>query len=188
MVWFPIVAIIVIITAFCLRVGFVIRSIHRHNKTASHEFSSILEATQAIEPSERLNFVQELGGGVKKSYRIMSVLGSGGHTTEMHSLLSTFKRASLLQLTYVLASSDSTSFTRTDHFERKVCEVQSTQPRHIFIRIPRSREVKQSYFTSVFSTLYALVFSLLIVMKEVSIAVFRFNHVNHGSLFLLILV
>ena len=75
------------------------------------------------------------------------MLGSGGHTGEMLSLLKHFNRARYCPLTYVRAVTDSTSEVRI----RAAEEAQDNLKNVRFCHIPRSREVGQSYFTSIFS-------------------------------------
>ena len=60
-------------------------------------------------------------------------------------------------LVYIVATTDDTS-------ERRINAFGGRSPSETFF-IPRSREVGQSYVTSIASTLYAMIFSLWIVFK-----------------------
>jgi len=91
----------------------------------------------------------------------MAVLGSGGHTAEMISLLKTMDPAKYAPMLYVIATTDSTSLQRIETFESE----RPTPAPYRILRIPRSREVGQSYVTSAFTTLYALVFAVGVVLR-----------------------
>ncbi|KAF8361551.1 algn-14 [Pristionchus pacificus] len=96
----------------------------------------------------------------KNGLRLLTVLGSGGHTTEMLDLLKHFNDEAYSNRTYVVADTD-------NHSERKALE--SEQARHsgtfVVEKIPRSREVGQSYLTSVFTTAYASLHAFIIVSR-----------------------
>jgi len=113
-----------------------------------------------------------------KPVRTMVVLGSGGHTAEMLSLLRGMDRHSFAPLLYVLANSDRTSAARVHEFEsnRFAALQQSSVSTGTatttagkdscqIYRVPRSREVGQSYFSSLWTTLFALFHSLFLVFR-----------------------
>ncbi|KAL7716987.1 UDP-N-acetylglucosamine transferase subunit ALG14 [Entamoeba marina] len=80
---------------------------------------------------------------------ICVVLGSGGHTSEMlHCItpIDTYNNDYIKQFEFIIAESDAIS-------SQKISRLQSKKNVHT---IPRSRSVGQSYFTSIFTTLYAL--------------------------------
>ncbi|KAI9024035.1 UDP-N-acetylglucosamine transferase subunit ALG14 [Hyaloraphidium curvatum] len=90
------------------------------------------------------------------------VLGSGGHTTEILHLLEKVPVDTYRPRHYVVASTDSISATKAAGFEA------SRNPDGLdFVvhRIPRSREVRQSFVTSVFSTLWATVHAVGLVWR-----------------------
>lgn len=89
--------------------------------------------------------------------KTLVVLGSGGHTTEMLALLKNLDRSVYTPLIYMVASSDDTSL-------RRVKAVGGRQPDMIY-KVPRSREVGQSYLTSITTTLYSFVVALCLVAK-----------------------
>ena len=95
-------------------------------------------------------------GGGKRDELISTlvVLGSGGHTSEMMMLTSEMdpRRYALF---FAVADSDATSAA-------KLRSRYASNPLHV---VPRSREVMQSWITTVFTTLYATAFSFALVAK-----------------------
>lgn len=89
--------------------------------------------------------------------KTLVVLGSGGHTTEMLQMIQQLNPKVYDPVIYVIASTDDTS-------ERRVQALGGRLPSKTYY-IPRSREVGQSYLTSIASTLYAMVFSVWLVLK-----------------------
>jgi len=81
--------------------------------------------------------------------RLCMVLGSGGHTTEILKLLKCLNLQTYNQRLYFVAE--------TDNFSEKKLEQLENSDMKCFqiVRIPRSREVGQSYLTSALSTLLA---------------------------------
>ncbi|KAI3415784.1 UDP-N-acetylglucosamine transferase subunit [Globodera pallida] len=96
-----------------------------------------------------------VGGGRK----LMAVLGSGGHTTEMFKMLAV-QDDLFPERTYVIAQSDKLSGLKVEEFEREHGNRFSVKT------IPRAREVDQSYLSAVGSTLTAFFHSFLLVNKE----------------------
>lgn len=72
------------------------------------------------------------------------VLGSGGHTTEMLKLVSRLDRNIFTPRIYYLADTDQFSLSRLEQLE-------GDRTDYTVCRIPRAREVKQSYLSSVFT-------------------------------------
>ncbi|KAJ3433892.1 glycosyl transferase-related [Anaeramoeba flamelloides] len=99
--------------------------------------------------------------------RVLSVLGSGGHTAEMLKLLETLfigeKRN--YKITFVIASSDKNSQHKAKAFSTKFKEKFGIDDIKVHL-VPRSRKVGQSYLSSIFTTLYASFFSFKIVVLE----------------------
>ncbi|TGZ59525.1 hypothetical protein CRM22_009021 [Opisthorchis felineus] len=92
-------------------------------------------------------------------FRTMVILGSGGHTAEMLPLISVLTDKYTPRI-YVVAATDKLS-------EKKVlalCEEKGEQC--LLERVPRAREVKQSPFTSIFSTLHEAILSFPIVFRH----------------------
>ena len=91
--------------------------------------------------------------------RTLIVLGSGGHTAEMLRLLGGMNLKNYTPRVYVVAEGDKMSIDKVEKFE-SVARFQSA----VTIRkVPRARKVMQSYITSIFSTLIAVLYSLPIV-------------------------
>ncbi|CCW61741.1 unnamed protein product [Phytomonas sp. EM1] len=91
------------------------------------------------------------------------VLGSGGHTSEMMRILKALPHSHWenSQPFYVVSNTDQHSAQLARDFER------SSFKRGVILNvIPRAREVGQSYFTSVWTTLLAFWSSLKVVYRE----------------------
>ena len=95
--------------------------------------------------------------------KLLVVIGSGGHTAEMVHILRSFlsdekktKKRDFSNLfpkrEYIFAVSDKTSVAKIERFEREEVQGAGEYENHF---VPRAREVGQSYFTSVFTTLLA---------------------------------
>ncbi|XP_045497287.1 UDP-N-acetylglucosamine transferase subunit ALG14 homolog [Colias croceus] len=93
-----------------------------------------------------------------RSFRTILCIGSGGHTTEMLSLVARMKLYLYTPRLYVMADSDERS-------EVKVREIESQYTDYKIAKIPRSRNVNQSYISSVFTTIYATLSAIPIVYK-----------------------
>ncbi|CAG9539323.1 unnamed protein product [Cercopithifilaria johnstoni] len=93
------------------------------------------------------------------SMRICCVAGSGGHTAELLILMSAFKQQFGHRI-YIVSHTDRLS-------EQKIIEFEKSQRLGDFQmeRIRRSREVKQSYVTSIFTTIWACVESLFLMWR-----------------------
>ena len=103
------------------------------------------------------------GASVEKGSTVIPtliVLGSGGHTTEILFMTKHLSLNIYRPIHYCKASTDSTSLDRLRTARN------TEQGSHILIHdIPRSREVGQSYLSSMFTTLYAFGFALLLVAR-----------------------
>ncbi|KAK7881468.1 hypothetical protein WMY93_029877 [Mugilogobius chulae] len=99
--------------------------------------------------------------GSHGSVSVLVVVGSGGHTTEILRLLGSLSPAYSPRY-YVLAQTDLMS-------EDKIQALESSrqQPDSEFsvFRIPRSREVQQSWSSSVISTINAFYYSIPLVFR-----------------------
>lgn len=84
--------------------------------------------------------------------KTMIVLGSGGHTTEMMNLVSALDKHRYTPRHYVVADSDKLSVEKVKQFEEP-----TTSKSNSFHWTPifRSRNVHQSYVSSVFTTSFA---------------------------------
>ncbi|WAR23499.1 ALG14-like protein [Mya arenaria] len=89
---------------------------------------------------------------------LLAVLGSGGHTTELLRLVDRLGDHYQPRF-YVLANTDAMSRAKVEQTER------DTGHEYAVHEIPRSREVDQSWFTTVLSTLYASLYAFPLVVK-----------------------
>jgi beta-1,4-N-acetylglucosaminyltransferase len=96
--------------------------------------------------------------------RTLIVLGSGGHTAEMLRLLGGMNLHNYTPRVYVVAEGDKMSVDKVEKFESTASNSTLGLTAAASIRkVPRARQVMQSYITSVFSTLVAVLYSLPIV-------------------------
>mmetsp|Transcript_31693 Transcript_31693/g.48595 ORF Transcript_31693/g.48595 Transcript_31693/m.48595 type:complete len:256 (+) Transcript_31693:43-810(+) len=99
--------------------------------------------------------------------KTLVVLGSGGHTTEMLQLLKTLDtQERYTPLIFVVATTDDTSEKRIKAFStagNDDDDSKSTLQPDMIYKIPRSREVGQSYLTSIVTTLYSFPCAFYIV-------------------------
>ena len=86
----------------------------------------------------------------------MIVLGSGGHTCEMLKLASALDKEKYTPRTFVVADSDSFSQQKAVEFD----------PNAQVVIVPRSREVGQSWLTTVITTIYASMASFNVLLKH----------------------
>lgn len=101
---------------------------------------------------------QEGGGDRWGPVKTLAVLGSGGHTTEMLELVRNFDDRGF-PLHFVLANSDATSLSKI-----VASYPEFANPTRIF-KIPRSREVGQSWLSSVPSFIMSQVAALRVVWR-----------------------
>ncbi|XP_033841738.1 UDP-N-acetylglucosamine transferase subunit ALG14 homolog [Periophthalmus magnuspinnatus] len=99
--------------------------------------------------------------GSKGSVSVLVAVGSGGHTTEILRLLGSLSSAYSPRY-YVLAQTDRMSEDKIHAFESS--REQGDSEFSVF-RIPRSREVHQSWSSSVLSTVNALCYSVPLVFR-----------------------
>jgi beta-1,4-N-acetylglucosaminyltransferase len=95
-----------------------------------------------------------------KPVKTVIVLGSGGHTTEMLDMIKNLSPSNYSPLIFVVASTDDTS-------ERRLVAVmgETILSSSKIYKIPRSREVGQSYVTSVWTTLWSFVHALTLTSR-----------------------
>ncbi|EFJ41508.1 hypothetical protein VOLCADRAFT_98502 [Volvox carteri f. nagariensis] len=101
-----------------------------------------------------------------KPAKTLIVLGSGGHSAEMLMLLDKMDKARYSPRSYVVAATDRMSGPKALARER-IWQNEDSPTGFNIHHIPRSREVGQSYVTSVITTLYSLVFAFVLVLREV---------------------
>ena len=95
----------------------------------------------------------------KKELSVMVIFGSGGHTTEMLKMIGKLDPVRYRPFHFVLAASDTTSKGKIEAVKLSYSE--ST----VWHTIPRSREVKQSWFTTIGTTAWSFCHSFLLVSK-----------------------
>ena len=92
------------------------------------------------------------------------VFGSGGHTTEMLKLIKNLNFERYLPMTFILAQTDVHSEGKIRSSKFKYIDPNNNSDKIEWIYIPRSREVKQSFTTSIFTTIWAFVHSFILVL------------------------
>ncbi|XP_020494258.1 UDP-N-acetylglucosamine transferase subunit ALG14 homolog [Labrus bergylta] len=100
--------------------------------------------------------------GAKGAVTVLVVAGSGGHTTEILRLMECLSEA-YTPRHYVIADTDRMSEEKINTFESS--KQHSKESQFTICRIPRSREVHQSWGSSVISTLNALRYSFPLVFR-----------------------
>jgi len=92
----------------------------------------------------------------KSTTSVMAVLGSGGHTKEMLALFSNLD-LHFQPRNFIVASTDDFSIDKL----KTVVNKQDT-----IDKIPRSRQVRQSYISSVMTTVYATMLTLPVILRH----------------------
>ncbi|KAK1557933.1 hypothetical protein Q3G72_034420 [Acer saccharum] len=94
------------------------------------------------------------------------VLGSGGHTAEMMNLLSVLQTDRFTPRFYIAAATDNMSLQKARVFEDSLIDKKGIKGVSAqFTQIYRSREVGQSYVTSVWTTLLATAHALWLMIR-----------------------
>ncbi|CAH1243529.1 ALG14 [Branchiostoma lanceolatum] len=96
------------------------------------------------------------------SIRTLVVVGSGGHTTEILRLMSGLSDTYAPRY-YIIAETDQMSEEKVHRFERE--KHPGKKDMYEVQKVPRSREVAQSWLSSVFTTLYATLYSFPLVFR-----------------------
>lgn len=97
-----------------------------------------------------------------KQLKTLVIAGSGGHTAEILKLLSSMKLTRYTPRCYVIATTDAHSESKIRAFEATSADAQQS---FAIWKIPRSREVKQSYVSSIFTTINACLYALPIALR-----------------------
>ncbi|KAF7829206.1 UDP-N-acetylglucosamine transferase subunit ALG14-like protein isoform X1 [Senna tora] len=107
------------------------------------------------------------GGKATKPVSTLIVLGSGGHTAEMLNLLAVIQKDRFTPRFYVAAATDNMSLQKAQLLENSLAEENGTRVPDTaqFMQIYRSREVGQSYITSIWTTLIAMAHALWLMIK-----------------------
>uniref|UniRef100_A0A182M490 UDP-N-acetylglucosamine transferase subunit ALG14 n=1 Tax=Anopheles culicifacies TaxID=139723 RepID=A0A182M490_9DIPT len=96
--------------------------------------------------------------------RTMVVMGSGGHTAEMLRIVERLDCQRYSPRQYVIASTDKTSVVKVIESEIRR-EPDPEKQTYEIITIPRSRDVHQSYVSSIATTVFALINCVPLVLK-----------------------
>ncbi|RLN07866.1 hypothetical protein C2845_PM11G10190 [Panicum miliaceum] len=98
--------------------------------------------------------------------RCLIVLGSGGHTTEMMNTVTELQKDRFMPRYYVAALTDNMSLQKAQVYEQSLiqCGEKTIKNAH-FMQIYRSREVGQSYITSIATTLLATLHAMWLVIR-----------------------
>ncbi|KAJ9690933.1 hypothetical protein PVL29_013203 [Vitis rotundifolia] len=102
-----------------------------------------------------------------QSVSTLIVLGSGGHTAEMLNLLSMLQKDRFTPRFYIAAATDNMSLQKAHLMEKSLVDMTGGEALESaqFMQIYRSREVGQSYITSVWTTIIAIAHALWIMIK-----------------------
>ncbi|XP_048335356.1 uncharacterized protein LOC107425341 isoform X1 [Ziziphus jujuba] len=106
-------------------------------------------------------------GKASRPFSTLIVLGSGGHTAEMLNVLQVLQKDRFSPRVYIAAATDNMSLQKARLLESSLAKeagekvVKASQ----FLQIYRSREVGQSYLTSVWTTLVAIAHALWIMIR-----------------------
>ncbi|KYR00598.1 putative glycosyltransferase [Tieghemostelium lacteum] len=95
-----------------------------------------------------------------KPSKAMVILGSGGHTAEMFYLISKLNNQRVDPMVYVMSNADKISEQKVQQFQEKKTNSYTIK------KIPRARNVGQSYFSSIFTTIISLFYSFMLVFRE----------------------
>lgn len=101
------------------------------------------------------------------SVRTLIVLGSGGHTAEMIAIVNELNKRKYSPRLYVLADTDKHSETKALNVESMVESQSTAGPESAFqiFRIKRSREVKQSFFSAISTTIASIWLCIPMIYK-----------------------
>lgn len=149
--------VIVFVTFVILRTMSLLKQIHQERSLSPQERSKRKEKQQSSTQKRT------------KPATTLIVLGSGGHTTEMMSLQFKLNPNKYKPIVHVIATTDHTSEDRINAQVKQNnsndSNSSSVKKADVTYRTPRSREVGQSYISSIFTTLYAFVYAIWIVWK-----------------------
>ncbi|XP_058992038.1 UDP-N-acetylglucosamine transferase subunit ALG14 homolog isoform X2 [Mustela lutreola] len=102
--------------------------------------------------------------GPRQSCSLLVVAGSGGHTTEILRLLENLSNA-YSPRHYIIADTDEMSAHKIHSFEQNRADTTTMLSEYYIHRIPRSREVQQSWLSTVLTTLYSMWLSFPLTHK-----------------------
>jgi beta-1,4-N-acetylglucosaminyltransferase len=95
---------------------------------------------------------------------------AGGHTAELFRVMNELDKVKFAPRVYVVANTDKLGALKAQQHEQQWSCLETVPPSKSIDakvhRIPRSREVGQSWVTSAFSTAWATIFAASVVLKE----------------------
>ncbi|KAM0934189.1 putative oligosaccharide biosynthesis protein Alg14 [Dioscorea sansibarensis] len=96
----------------------------------------------------------------------MIILGSGGHTAEMLSIVNVLNKERFSPRFYVAATTDNMSLQKAQVLEQSLLhQGKGNAEAAQFMQIYRSREVGQSYITSIGTSLIAIAHAIWLILK-----------------------
>lgn len=112
----------------------------------------------------RFKFIR---GKTQQSLSTLIILGSGGHTAEMLNVLTVLQKGRYTPRCYVAAATDNMSLQKARVFETSLVDKSEIEVGETaeFMQIYRSREVGQSYLTSVGTTVIATAHAVWLITK-----------------------
>lgn len=97
--------------------------------------------------------------------KTLIVLGSGGHTTEICMMTQRLDSRYYHPIVYCKAITDTTSLDRVRESRKQIHHDNNDDDIIVCYDIPRSREVGQSFVSSFFTTIYAIVSSFQLIYR-----------------------
>lgn len=171
-------SIIFVCAVFLMRMLRVVRSIHRDRchrneaKTASAAATASKPGTQTAAETATPSSFRCSSASDRRTIKTMVILGSGGHTAEMLRLLRELDARRYAPVSYAVAETDATSLLRLRGHVRQEEGNEEVRRREgegtaaTVHRLPRAREVRQSYLSAVHTSLRALFWALALMWKE----------------------
>ncbi|XP_017426697.1 UDP-N-acetylglucosamine transferase subunit ALG14 homolog isoform X3 [Vigna umbellata] len=145
--------------------------VHFHDSTTKlcEDVSVALTEILNLPPMDKCNGCScwPLSKRASKPVSTLIILGSGGHTAEMLNLLAVLRKDRFNPRFYIAAATDNMSLEKAQLLENSLATENATSVTHSaqFMKIYRSREVGQSYITSIWTTLIAMVHALWLMIK-----------------------
>jgi len=159
-VWILLEIIVLVTLLFIARIVYLLHSIHEIRQMKDPRTTSPLSTLLSTKMCRR-------------PLKTLVVLGSGGHTTEMLHLIKNLNPEYYDPIVLVIATSDKTSLRRVEAYPHSLpIKNKNNLTENInecIFRIPRSREVGQSYWTSILTTMYSFFFAFWLVGFKVRV-------------------
>lgn len=146
-----------------IQIALYIHKTTANRKTNIASYHAFMQANPTIQ--QHNNLLTTNDPSTKNKLCVSIVLGSGGHTSEILSVTRQLPRLNIAKLNYFYANTDYGSKVRSEQQELELAMFypEATCEKR-FIAIPRARNVGQSYFTSIFTTLWSFFITLIHVV------------------------